>query len=61
MSRFTFTAQTADHQVVQGHIEALSRDAAVNMVITRLSPYLRNEGCKKNRITIIFKATSKKQ
>lgn len=33
MSRFTFTAQTADHQVVQGHIEALSRDAAVNMVI----------------------------
>lgn len=33
MSRFEFTAQSADHQVVQGHIEAVSKDAAVDMVI----------------------------
>lgn len=33
MSRFEFTAQSADHQVVQGHIEALSKDVAVDMVI----------------------------
>lgn len=33
MSRYEFTAQSADHQVVLGHIEALSKEVAIDLII----------------------------